>query len=340
MSEANSVPDLQSAVVGGGDLEVDSTDRDSALGDLASETSSLLSIASDVARGMYENGRRYHSFGKTEYGFPNDEPEKDRLDMQHAMMTALLHNRLFWCPLKEGAHRVLDLGTGTGIWAIDFADLYPSAEVIGTDLSPIQPSWVPPNCRFEIDDATDEWTFQENYFDFIHNRNFICCIRDWPTLIAQTYKHLKPGGWVEWHQKHPLFTSDDGSLAEGSPIDMWGKYFFEAAENLGTPASSCKLLKQRMEDAGFVNVEEYILKIPVGPWPKDKNLKTVGKFEYFNMTEGVEALSLRTFTKGLGWSPERVQLFLMEVRNQVKDRKVHSYYHFYVVFGMKPESPA
>jgi hypothetical protein len=33
---------------------------------------------------------------------------------------------------------VLDIGTGTGAWAIDFADEYPKAEVIGTDLSPIQ----------------------------------------------------------------------------------------------------------------------------------------------------------------------------------------------------------
>jgi methylase of polypeptide subunit release factors len=31
-----------------------------------------------------------------------------------------------------------DVGTGTGIWAIDFADQYNNAEVTGTDLSPIQ----------------------------------------------------------------------------------------------------------------------------------------------------------------------------------------------------------
>lgn len=33
---------------------------------------------------------------------------------------------------------VIDIGTGTGIWAIDFADEHPESEVIGTDLSPIQ----------------------------------------------------------------------------------------------------------------------------------------------------------------------------------------------------------
>lgn len=29
----------------------------------------------------------------------------------------------------------------------DFADEYPNCEVIGTDLSPIQPTWIPPNLK-------------------------------------------------------------------------------------------------------------------------------------------------------------------------------------------------
>jgi methylase of polypeptide subunit release factors len=49
--------------------------------------------------------------------------------MQHAMQTLLLGNKLFWSPIGDSPQKVLDLGTGTGIWAIDFADMYPSAEV-------------------------------------------------------------------------------------------------------------------------------------------------------------------------------------------------------------------
>jgi methylase of polypeptide subunit release factors len=83
---------------------------------------------------------------------------------------------------------VLDLGTGTGIWAIDFADQFPSAIVIGTDLSPIQPTWVLPNVRFEIEDFNDEWTFKPNDFDYIHMRCIYGTVADWPIFYKQVYK--------------------------------------------------------------------------------------------------------------------------------------------------------
>ena len=40
-------------------------------------------------------------------------------------------------------------------------ELFPSAEVIGVDLSPIQPNWVVPNVRFEVDDLELDWTFRK-----------------------------------------------------------------------------------------------------------------------------------------------------------------------------------
>jgi methylase of polypeptide subunit release factors len=51
-----------------------------------------------------------------------------------------LHGRLHLAPLKDiKLERALDFGTGTGIWAIEFAEKYPNCQVIGSDLSPIQP---------------------------------------------------------------------------------------------------------------------------------------------------------------------------------------------------------
>lgn len=66
-------------------------------------------------------------------------------------------------------------------------DLYPEAEVLGIDLSPIQPSWVPPNVRFLVDDAEAEWLHPPETFDYIHIRHMTSSIRDWPKLVSQAY---------------------------------------------------------------------------------------------------------------------------------------------------------
>jgi len=70
----------------------------------------------------------------------------------------------------------------------DFADEYPFATVIGTDLSPIQPTWVPPNLSFEISDCCDAWPYQENSFDFIHVRGLYGCVADWGGFFEQVYR--------------------------------------------------------------------------------------------------------------------------------------------------------
>jgi methylase of polypeptide subunit release factors len=100
---------------------------------------------------------------------PNDDAEQDRMDMQHRAMFLAAGGELLYAPVKS-PQRILDLGTGTGIWAIDVADKYPEAEVYGVDLSPIQPTYVPPNLKFEVDDVEDDWTWPVNHFDVIYSQ--------------------------------------------------------------------------------------------------------------------------------------------------------------------------
>jgi len=92
--------------------------------------------------------------------------------MVHQMLLVLKQGKLFHAPVAN-PRQVLDVGTGTGIWAIDVADHFRSATVTGVDLSPTQPQHVPPNCKFQIDDASKEWTFRKNHFDFIHIRHLL-----------------------------------------------------------------------------------------------------------------------------------------------------------------------
>jgi trans-aconitate methyltransferase len=96
--------------------------------------------------------------------------------------------KLWHSPIDEKKlHRVLDVGTGTGIWAIDFADEHPSTKVLGVDLSAIEPSFIPPNLEFEIDDLELDWNFHYS-FDFIYSRAMSGAISDWPRFFEQSFQ--------------------------------------------------------------------------------------------------------------------------------------------------------
>lgn len=95
--------------------ETNSEDSDSAYGDsdLDSYTTSL---KSSVLNYKIENGRRYHGYKDDSYVFPNDEEEMDRLDLQHHLFVMIKGDKLHLAPIGENPQRILDIGTGTGIW--------------------------------------------------------------------------------------------------------------------------------------------------------------------------------------------------------------------------------
>ena len=42
--------------------------------------------------------------------------------MVHHMFKLMMDGRLYLAPIEEGSLRVLDIGTGTGAWAIDMGE--------------------------------------------------------------------------------------------------------------------------------------------------------------------------------------------------------------------------
>ncbi|BAE61942.1 unnamed protein product [Aspergillus oryzae RIB40] len=255
-----------------------------------------------------ENGRRYHAYREGEYALVCSVTLIPGvwLDGLIHVYSLILDGEIHLAPIKN-PQRVLDIGTGTGIWAVDFADQYQSSEVIGNDLSPIQPRWVPPNCQFEIDDFESEWSYAHP-FDYIYGRELAGSIHDFPRLCKQAFAHLHPGGFFEIQSFTVDIFSDDGSI-EKAPY-----------------------IKQVV----FIDVVCKVVKAPSSPWAKDPKQKEIGRFFQAHQVHIVLAHTNVLLSKVLGWSKTDIDILNMHVLRESKNLEVHQYGKLYLIYGRKP----
>ncbi|RTE84495.1 hypothetical protein BHE90_000860 [Fusarium euwallaceae] len=331
-------------------------DNDSSLG--SDTESSTASVSASILEYRRVQGRTYHADKFVhDYAFPNDDQQLESIDISHHSLTLLLDGQLFLAPIKDDVQKVLDVGTGSGTHlgnvslpcysdmsgqlmltqSSDFADQYTSAEVIGTDLSPCQPEWVPPNVKFEVDDATESWTWGDNHFDFIHIRYLFGAITDWHALFKEAYRCCAPGGWVESAEADVRLLSDDGTDELEPVLKVCDKMYEEGGKAMGRPFFVGELQVEGMKEAGFVDIKTVDYKMPIGSWPRDPKMAQVGRFVQLTLENDLEGYSLLLWNQVLKWPKDEFQVFLMQTRKAIRNRKVHSYFKVRYVYGRKPE---
>ncbi|KAE8397359.1 hypothetical protein BDV37DRAFT_289502 [Aspergillus pseudonomiae] len=133
----------------------------------------LPSLGVDEERGMdtvgtiQRNGREYYGEQLDRYPWPTDL--EARGDM-HEIALAHFDGHLFHAPIVEEPEKVLDIGTGIGAWAIDFADAFRHSTVTGIDWIYIQADLGTPNVHFVLDDFEyyPEWHNAFRNIDYVH----------------------------------------------------------------------------------------------------------------------------------------------------------------------------
>lgn len=109
-----------------------------------------------------------------------------------------------------------------------------------------------------------------------------------------------------------------------------------AALNIDINVLASGELRKMMQDAGFVNVTEETIRIPLGIWPENELLKTVGLYWRTILVDGIQAIAMGPLTRGLRWTPEAVELFLVRVRQAYLEDTRNMYMPLHILCGQKP----
>jgi hypothetical protein len=150
-------------------------------------------------------------------------------------------------------------------------------------------------------------------------------IRDWNQLIERAYEHLRPGGWFEVGGTYSTPRSDDGTLGDDFFLKEVERLFFEMGEAMGTSLHAPPLWKEQLQRAGFIDIRESVFKLPQGVWPRDRQLKEIGAFENYSLTNGLDAYLLRGYTAILGGDPGELRRIINGTKRELRSSKMHSY---------------
>ncbi|RUS26923.1 S-adenosyl-L-methionine-dependent methyltransferase [Jimgerdemannia flammicorona] len=195
-------------------------------------------------------GRKYQDVEGAPYFLPSDEQEMDRNIMSNASSC-----------IYDGSY-ILDVGCGPGTWILDLATEHPEVKFFGVDIARMFPADIkPPNIMFMSQvNILDGLPFETGKFDFVQMRQMNLAIlkEDWPHVISEIYRVLKPGGYIQLLEIGGKYVTKDPEA----------KNFVRKAEAFvaarGQDPHAATKLASLIKKAGFQLIQHEARSIPLG----------------------------------------------------------------------------
>ncbi|KAJ7633137.1 S-adenosyl-L-methionine-dependent methyltransferase [Roridomyces roridus] len=243
-----------------------------------------------------------------------NEEEVTRLDAWHNTFREYFDGGLCAFPLKnERPQRILELGCGSGAWAIQAAADFPEAQVVAVDISPLPAHRVPPhNMTFQFVDLREELPFERESFDIVHARMVMINVPNAKDVIHKAARLVKPGGLLLLDDMDHKSTSDTGGPAVRRCIDK----MMELWRMFGSDLEMGRKLQGILAETGwFSEIQVEKIAIPLGGCAHDERLNKLGLRRNVLMQGFVRAAGVRLAGEGLreGLTEEMIQGFVEEL---------------------------
>jgi len=292
------------------------------------------------------------------YLLPRNVTEDGRLDH----MTESLKVRLGGLVIRQAREAVdralkksgetptiVDIGTGSGAWAVQMAQQYPQAQVTGLDikLSHTQKN-LPDNCKLAIYDINHGVGPFANSFDVVHSRAIMAGVKDYRSLLDSVAGMLRPGGvylgaevdyiWYD-EDKNPVH--DTHPETHEGPEVVWHARMIDRvvagieARNPGCFSAAPKIPGWLQEMDCWQETGSEDVYMPVGDWNADSDEveKKSGVMWQENIHSFAEALS--GALEPAGHAKEKAEDWCAKMKNDVKSNKHRLYSRFRYVWAVK-----
>nr|AMD39000.1 methyl transferase [Fusarium babinda] len=295
--------------------------------------------------GFWQHGRFYGSWKPGKYLFPIDSEELNRLDIFHKVFLLARDNKPFQAPIRRPSPRIMDIGTGTGIWAINVAEeCFSDAQIMAVDLNQIQPALIPPGVmpmQFDIEESV--WGPLLADCDLIHMRMLLGSIQTdlWPQIYRKLFEHLTPGiGHLEHIEVDWTPRCDDDERPANSAFVKWAELFLDGMDRFNRSARvTPQETQQQLEAAGFTDVRHEVTKAYVCPWSPDRQEREIARWFNIGLSHSLEAMSLKPLIEKLGLKAEEVRELCSRAKRETCVLRYHTYCNIHVWTARKPGSP-
>ncbi len=198
----------------------------------------------------------------SDYLLPKDQEEEYRLNFQHYALLQAIGSH-YVAPISERVRLILDVGTGTGIWPVEMAAVFPQAQVIGVDIDPaLFKAETPENCYLRGGDVLAGLPFPDALFGYTHQRLMTAALtaENWPRAVRELIRVTRPGGWVE------LVELDNQMRNAGPAGQQLQELMAAVGKRLGFDGEVIRHLGEMLHQEGLQAVEVQPILIPVGEW--------------------------------------------------------------------------
>lgn len=205
---------------------------------------------------QFLGGRRF--VANAPYMLPKDDAELSRLDFQHYLLRYAL--RGLYAPPIEQPRMVIDVGCGTGRWALEMAQLFPEASVIALDIvAPPTSVARPANYTFVEGNVLQGLPFADGAFDFAHQRALLGAIPEaaWPGVARELARVTRSGGWIQLIEPAPAPQGGPGMNA----LAMWVQ---QASMRRGINTTVGAQVGEYLRQAGLEEIHTREVEIPMG----------------------------------------------------------------------------